>query len=275
VVPFLGLVFVVVSVGSIQIALQHLHLLDANENPVGLTGFVAFLLLPFTALALIVFAWVRFVERRSLASIGLNPDHRARTFAGGHLTGVAMAIAIVAGICLAGGFATGAIGKAFASPPALAGIALLLAGFAVQSSTEELLFRGWMLSAISIKFGVGIAVVISSAVFTLLHYDPGASLIFAINVFLFAVFACCWSLRTGNIWSVMGWHAGWNWTFATGFELRVTGLDAHEPALFIKLFSIGPDYLTGGAEGPEGSLLCTLVLALGIAFNAWRARSRN
>ena len=184
-----------------------------------------------------------------------------------------MAVAIVAGIWVAGSFAVGPIGAAFGSPPALASIALLLVCFAVQSSVEELLFRGWMLSAIAIKFGVVMAVVISSAIFTLLHYDPGASWIFVANVFLFGVFACCWSLRTGNIWSVMGWHAGWNWTFATGFELRVTGLDAHEPALFIKLIPKGPDYLTGGVQGPEGSLLCTLLL-LAATIVVWRVKKR-
>ena len=71
-------------------------------------------------------------------------------------------------------------------------------------------------------------------------------------------------------WGVMGWHAGWNWAFATGYELRVTGLDAHVPALFIKLIPRGPDYLTGGAEGPEGSLPCILLLAAGAALLGWR-----
>jgi uncharacterized protein len=271
--PFLGFAFVLVSVGSLQVALEHVHLLDAKENPIGLMGFVGFLLLPFGALGLVVLAWVRFVERRPLTTIGLGGSHRAWTFARGHLIGVAMACAIVAGIWVAGSFVPGAFGKAFLSPEAIAGIALLLVCFALQSSAEELLFRGWMLSVISARFGVVVAVVISSLVFTLLHYDPGAGWIFGANVFLFAVFACCWSLRTGNIWGVMGWHAGWNWILATGFQLRVTGLDVHEPALFVSLIPKGPDYFTGGSEGPEGSLICMLVLATGIGFHLWRSRS--
>jgi membrane protease YdiL (CAAX protease family) len=268
--PFIGIAFVIVSVGVLQIALQQLHLLDANENPVGLAGFATFLLLPFGALGLIVLAWVRFVERRPLDAIGLGGTRRVWIFVRGHLTGVAMASAIVAGIWLTNSFAAGAFGRAFLSPAAMAGIALLLVCFAVQSSVEELLFRGWMLSVMSSRMGVVVAVAISSATFTLLHYDPGAAWVFVGNVFLFGVFACCWSLRTGNIWSVMGWHAGWNWILATGFELRVTGLDAHEPALLVKLIPKGPDMFTGGAEGPEGSLLCTLVLATAIGVLAWR-----
>ncbi len=271
--PFFGFGFVLVSVGSLQVLLQQAHLLDAKENPIGLVGFAAFLLLPFGALGLVVLAWVRFVERRSFATIGLGGTRRAWTFVRGHFTGVAMASAIVAGIWLTNSFAMGAFGKAFLSPEAIAGIALLLACFALQSSAEELLFRGWMLSVISARMGVVAAVAISSAVFTLLHYDPGAGWIFGGNVFLFAVFACCWSLGTGNIWGVMAWHAGWNWILATGFGLRVTGLDAHEPALIGTLIPKGPDYFTGGLEGPEGSLLCTLVLVTAIGFLAWRSRS--
>jgi hypothetical protein len=37
----------------------------------------------------------------------------------------------------------------------------------------------------------------------------------------------------------MGWHGGWNWMLAVGFELRVTALDAHLPALLVKLIPVG------------------------------------
>jgi len=271
-VPFLGTAFVALTVVSLTAALQHFHLVDADENPIGLAGFAAFLLLPFAALGLVVLAWTRFVERRSLASIGLVREYRGRTFLSGVLIGIVMAGAIVAGGWAAGGFSAGGFAIAFHSPQALGAIAILLACFALQSSVEEILFRGWMLSAIAAKFGVAVAVVVSSAVFTFLHYDPHASWLFAINVFLFAAFACCWAMRTGNIWGVMGWHAGWNWLFATGFEMRVTGLDAHLPALLVKMTPVGPVYLTGGFEGPEGSVMCTVLLVAGIAFLGLRRK---
>ena len=99
-----------------------------------------------------------------------------------------------------------------------------------------------------------------STLINLLHFDSRANWIFVTNVFLFAVFACCWVIRTGDVWGVMGWHGGWNWLLAVGFELRVTALDAHVPALLVKLTPVGPDYLTGGIQGPEGSIVCTLEL---------------
>jgi membrane protease YdiL (CAAX protease family) len=97
-----------------------------------------------------------------------------------------------------------AFGHAFRSLVSLGSIAVLLVCFAPQSSVEELVFRGWMLSAIAAKFRVVIAVLLSSLVFSFLDFEPRANWIFVLNVFLFAVFACCWVIRTGTVWGVMG-----------------------------------------------------------------------
>jgi membrane protease YdiL (CAAX protease family) len=181
-----------------------------------------------------------------------------------------MVIAIVVGIWMMGGFQFVAFGGAFRSPVFFGSIAILFVGFALQAGMEELLFRGWMLSAIAAKFGLVVAVVLSSLAFNVMHFDSRANWIFVMNVFLFAVFACCWAIRTGKVWGVMGWHGAWNWLLAVGFELRVTALDAHLPALVVKFVPLGPDYLTGGIEGPEGSIVCTLVLTCGIAYHLLR-----
>lgn len=48
------------------------------------------------------------------------------------------------------------------------------------------------------------------------------------------------------------------------------------PALTVSLAPTGPDYLTGGAQGPEGSIFCTLFFVCGITVFAWRiARTRK
>ena len=271
-VPFLGIAFVVVTSLPFEDLLQKYHLLDAHDDPAGLAGFAAFLLLPFTALGLAVLAWVRLVERRSLAAIGLAG--RPATFFIGQLTGVAMTSAIVGGTALAGAFAVSAIAPALGQPAALGAIAVLLVCFAVQSSVEEIFFRGWMLTAVADKFGTLAGVAVSTLVFALLHFERHATWIFGVNIVLFAVFASVWSIRAGNILGAMGWHAGWNWVLAVGFELRVTGLDAHLPALFVRMIPTGPAYLTGGGQGPEGSVFCGALLLGGIAINLLLIRKR-
>lgn len=277
-VPVIGLGFVVTTVVSLTALLQHMGLVDPDENPVGLIGFIAFLVFPFAALGTLVIAWVRFVERRDLASVGLGGARPWRHFLGGLLTGIAMVTLIVTGIYLTGGCRIVELVGPFHSFVALGSIAILLAGFVIQSSIEELVFRGWMLSAVATKVGLGWGVILSSLAFTVMHFDPRGTSVFKLNVFLFAVFGCCWVIRSGNIWGVMGWHSGWNWLLAVGFEWRVTALNAHLPALMTKVIPTGNDYLNGGIEGPEGSIACTFVLTCGIVYHllrAWLNRERN
>ncbi len=270
--PFLCIVFVAAPLIGVSSVLEQLQLLDPGGDPIGLKGLQAFLLFPFALIGLVVFSWVRFVEKRSLATIGLGGSGRARPFLRGHAIGMATSFALVSGIWIAGGLHSIGYGPALGSPSALAGIGLLLACFVIQASAEEILFRGWLLSVVARKFNISIAVILTSIVFSLLHYGPHQHWLTTINTFLFSVFACAWALAAGNIWGVMGWHAGWNWLLATGFELPVTGIDAGLPALLVRLAATGPDYLTGGSQGPEGSLVCTLFFAIATAVVAWRSR---
>ena len=59
---------------------------------------------------------------------------------------------------------------------------------------------------------------------------------------------------------------------ATGFELPVTGIDAGVSALLVKLIPSGPDILTGGAEGPEGSFMCQIFFVGATIVLLWRLR---
>jgi membrane protease YdiL (CAAX protease family) len=271
--PVLGLLFVALPVLGFSPALQSLGLENAKHDPVGFAGLVAFLVVAFAATGILVFLWVHFVERRSFATIGLGGregDRPAATLLRGHAIGIATACVVVAAIALAGGYASGAIGPAFASGAALVEIAVFLLCFVVQAGVEEILFRGWMLSAGARRGHPAVAVALSTLLFTFLHWSPRQPLLSTANTILFALFACAWALRAGNIWGVMGWHAGWNWMMGVGFEIPITGFDLGVPALLVELTARGPDSLTGGADGPEGSLACCLFFVVAISWLWWR-----
>lgn len=268
----LAVVFVVAPVLGTDGAFQRAGLVNAKGDPIGLNGLFVFLLVPFALSGVLVLAWTRFVERRPLATIGLDGAGAAPAWLRGLAIGLATSGALVAAIGLAGGYTAGALWPAFGSPRALANAAILLACFAVQSGVEEILFRGWLLSAVARRLGRASAIVVTSAVFTLLHYSPHQHAIVTLVSALFSVFACAWALAADDIWGVMGWHAGWNWLIGTGFELPITGFDTHLPALLVRLSARGPEALTGGAQGPEGSVLCSLFLAGASALLLVRAR---
>lgn len=254
----LAVLFVALPLLGVSLLLERFSLADAGGEPIGFAGLVAFLLLPFAAITLVVLAWVRFVERRALSTIGLASECVSPAYLRGHALGVATAFAVVAAIWAAGGFNAHGYAVAFGSWAGLARIATLLACFAVQAGAEELLFRGWLLSALARRFNIVVAVAVTCGVFALLHYSPAQHWLMTLNMVLFSAFACCLALDSNHLWGVMGWHAGWNWLLATGFELPVTGLDAEVPAMIVALTPQGPAYLTGGADGPEGSIVCSL-----------------
>lgn len=264
--PFLGFVFVVAPMLGITFAMAALQLADDNGDPVGLNGLFVFLLVPFAAIGLLVLAWVRWIERRPFATIGLTTGRAGKLFLRGVGIGCLTILLVVLAGWAVGGYEARGYGAALRSPGALLNIGVLLLCFAIQASVEEIVFRGWMLSAIARKFNVLLAVILSSAVFCLLHYAPGQHWLVTLNLVLFALFACAWSLRAGSIWGVMGWHVGWNWMLATGFHLPVTGIEVDVPGLLITLAPRGSDYLTGGAQGPEGGVACGVFFALAIAI---------
>ncbi|MBI5938929.1 MAG: CPBP family intramembrane metalloprotease [Caulobacterales bacterium] len=249
---------------------------DSHGDPIGLTGFYAFLVIPFAINGLLILAWVKLVERRPLATIGLTGPAPVRTLLGGVLVGAATILSVVIAIGLAGGYQAHAIAPALASPAALTGIGLILLCFIVQAGVEEIIFRGWLLSAITRKLGLPAAVVLVSLVFTFLHYSRHQHWLIMMSSFLFSAFACAWAIRAGSIWGVMGWHAGWNWLLGTGFELPVTGLQLGLPALLVQLAPQGSVFLTGGDQGPEGSWLCSLFFVVGIGVLwLWRRKART
>lgn len=274
VTPFLGLAFVVLPTIPVSLELQRLGLLDVDEEPVGRLGFIALLLVSFGVMGLVVVAWSWLVEQRSLASIGLVYAGAGQSLGFGLLVGMLTSGGVVAAIWAAGGYQASAFFPAFAWD-ALTYITVLLACFVVQAGSEEILFRGWMMSALVRRINILGAIGIVSLIFTLLHMGRGTTLLTVSNTFLFSTFACCWALKARNVWGVMGWHAGWNWLIGTGFEVPVTGLDVQVPALLVHLTPVGPHDLTGGAQGPEDSVFCGLFFAAATALLVARGALSN
>jgi membrane protease YdiL (CAAX protease family) len=267
--PFLALAFVIATALLGDWLISPFVRISAEGNPLDPAALVAFTLVPFGLLLVVLLGWVRFVERRPLASLGIRGQRPLREFLRGHAIGLAGLFGIVIVIWLFDGLRLTAVAPAFAQPVSLVMIALLLLTFALQASVEELLFRGWLLSVLAKKFNLSSAVIVSSALFSLLHFNPRAHWLVSVGTFLFALFACAWVLRTRSVLGIMGWHSGWNWLLAVGFGLPVTGIDVGLPALLLDMQANGPDWLTGGPQGPEASVVCFCYFLLGIAW-MWR-----
>ena len=79
---------------------------------------------------------------------------------------------------------------------------------------------------------------------------------------MFAVLLIIFILYDRSIWAACGWHTAWNWTMENIFGLKVSGTEGIVSVF--KFSTQGPDYITGGNFGPEGSILSSIVLLAGI-----------
>jgi membrane protease YdiL (CAAX protease family) len=151
------------------------------------------------------------------------------------------------------------------------------AGLAIQSSVlEEVVIRGAVLRLAWRAFGPWAAFIISAALFGVGHAgNPGASLFSTLCVGVEAgIMLGSFYALTGRLWISIGVHAAWNFTQGYLFGAAVSGGDFGE-ALARSTARRGlPDWLTGGAFGPEASAPAFGVcLAVGAAalWAAWRS----
>ena len=85
--PFLALAFVIATALPGDGLIAKFVNMSPEGNPLDPTALVAFTLVPFGFLLLVLLAWVRFVERRPLESIGIRGEHKLREFLRGHALG--------------------------------------------------------------------------------------------------------------------------------------------------------------------------------------------
>lgn len=236
----------------------------------------------FGLTAVIVLLWAGLFERRGPSALGLNGDGPKR-FIRGYLVGLAFLAAVIGTIWVAGGYVVEGPGafRSAAMGAALLPVGVLLLGFIIQGSAEEILFRGWLMQLIASRHGLWIAVVGNSALFALAHagnIEPSKELYVGLaNIVLFGLFISLYAAREGSLWGVCGWHAAWNWLLGLGFGLEVSGMRIDTVPLIADLADKpgAAWWLTGAAFGPEASVVTTAVLLIGTLVLIVRGRTRD
>ncbi|MFI5104001.1 MAG: CPBP family intramembrane glutamic endopeptidase [Terriglobales bacterium] len=126
---------------------------------------------------------------------------------------------------------------------------------------EEFLFRGYGFHTLAEGIGFWPAAIILSVLFAFAHFgNKGETRIGIVGVVAFGLFAAATLWRTGNLWLAVGAHAGWDWGQSFFFGVSDSGFQA--PGHLLNPHSTGPDWLSGGSVGPEGSALTLLLLTV-------------
>jgi CAAX protease family protein len=203
-----------------------------------------------------VMAWV---EGRRVLSYGLRDWRAPPRLAVGAFWGVALLTLLVV-VLLAGGQIGIDHGDLSGAEAVTYGL-LYAVGFIVVALAEELLFRGYLQATLSRLVGFWPAACLLSLAFGAIHQgNPGESPLGIVAAVLLGLVLCLCLRRSGSLWWGIGFHAAWDWaqsflwgTPVSGFVLEGRWLQS-EPQ--------GARLWSGGATGPEGSLLVIPILGL-------------
>lgn len=242
----LGAVLVVAVPGSI--AVQALHAWGH--------GFVLTLVVGVATAALMIgmYRWVvHQTEHRHPREIRSTGARSA--LARGAAGGVLLMTVVMGIIATFGGYRV----EGWGSPSAAIGFLGLTA---VVVASEELVFRGIVQRLLEERVGTWIALAVTAALFGAVHLvNPHATLwgAFAVAIEAGGMLGAAY-VATRSLWLPMGLHFGWNFAVGGIFGTEVSGNEASKGLL--DGATSGSTLLTGGAFGPEGSIVAILACTI-------------
>ena len=124
---------------------------------------------------------------------------------------------------------------------------------------EEMIFRGVIFRWLDERWNTWVALLISAILFGWIHISNEnatwwSSLAIAIEAGLLLGAAYKWS---GTLWVPIGIHWAWNYVQGNVFGLAVSGMKVGDTILETTVN--GPDIITGGAFGPEASIIAVIL----------------
>lgn len=218
-------------------------------------------LFSFVFILLLFIFWVKVIEKNSLSSLGFVKRNWLKYLVWGIVISL-IQMGVIALVYQVSGIGSFVLNELSLEP--LLFILGLFPFWLLQGGTEEVATRGWLLTRIAARSNLPLAIAISSSLFGILHMgNAGVTFLSVLNIILDGVLAGLLFIYTDSIWLVVAQHGTWNYVQGNllGFQVSGTGADA---SIFSFTMGSGPDWLTGGAFGAEGSIITTLVLLLSV-----------
>jgi membrane protease YdiL (CAAX protease family) len=133
--------------------------------------------------------------------------------------------------------------------------------FTLVALREEFRARGYGLFTLSAGIGFWPAAIVSAAYFGYSHHlNSEEDWIGLFNAGAFGLLACFLLRRTGNLWMPIGLHLAFDWGETYFYGVANSGQTL--PGHLLNSSSSGLAWLSGGTVGPEGSVLCTLLIVV-------------
>lgn len=229
------------------------------------------------ALTILPSVWLarRYIDRRSITSLGLRRDRQAVRDL---LVGIGIAALMMAAVVLiqvqAGWLRfSGTAGEQRGWLELVGGLVWWALLFAAVGFYEELLSRGYQLQNLEEGGSLVLGVVVSSGFFGLMHIlNPEATWVSTLGVAVSGVFFAFAYLRTRQLWLPIGIHIGWNYFEGPVFGFPVSGM---QTTSLLEHTVSGPAAWTGGSFGPEAGLVLLPGLLVGAVLVAVYTRGRS
>jgi uncharacterized protein len=210
-------------------------------------------------------AGVRWIERREPEEL----LHRAagREFSYGLTLGICLFTTVMLILWIVGVY----------HPTGCGSIAPLAAGFLtalLAAVVEEIIFRGFLFRLTQKLGGMWGALAVTSILFGAAHAaNKGATVGSSVAIALEAgvLLGAAYAL-TQRLWLPIGLHLGWNFAEGSIFGMSVSG-GAQKGSLITGELH-GKALLTGGAFGPEASIVAVVVCLTAAIYLLWKATHR-
>jgi uncharacterized protein len=169
-------------------------------------------------------------------------------------------------------FAVGWLRIAPSEPGSSLAAAARITVFLVPAAlAEEVLCRGYLLTVLRDRLGTFIAVGATSVAFGVLHVsNPGWTVASVGIVTLAGIFLAAVRVAYDSLYAAWAAHLAWNWVMAVPLHAPVSGLRFESPDY--RTVEAGPDWITGGAWGPEGGFAAVLGMLACLYFLYSRRR---
>jgi membrane protease YdiL (CAAX protease family) len=199
------------------------------------------------------------LEKRTLADYGLPPRKAfGIRFWQGAVLGFAGLTFLLGIMRAAGAFHISSI--ALHGAHAWGWAALYGFVFVIVGLEEEFRYRGYTQFTLTSGIGFWPTAFCFSFLFGASHiFNSGETWIGALNAGAAGLVFAFLLRRSGSLWLPIGTHAAWDWAESYFYGVPDSGFVL--PGHLLDSTFAGSKWITGGSVGPEGSLLCTLVLA--------------
>ncbi len=212
----------------------------------------------FCLMGLMLSVWLlrRFIDRKSIVSLGFAFNNYQKDFIHGMLWGIGL-ISLGFIVLLSMGLLT--VDSLQFIPLSMLGYSIL---FFIVAVNEEVMVRGYLLNNLSESVNKYIALIITASLFGIMHLgNANISVVGFINIILAGILLGIYYIHKQNLWFPIGLHFTWNLFQGPVLGFEVSG----EKTASIIIQNIqGNELLTGGEFGFEASLLATALMVLAI-----------